>query len=104
MIVDKTQGKLDEIRQFADSINKRDNLENCIKNLDYGSDKYVVEIFTDFAPKSLYFVRKCIGDERFAGNGGVIFHGRHDNGGDGSSPTLSVSIDPNNELHWQVHT
>ena len=102
MIIDKTQGGLDNVRRFADSIGKRDNLESCISRLDYGNDDYTVEIFNDFAPKSFYFIRKR--KEQFAGNGGVIFHGPHDNGGDGSAPTFSVSFNPDNEPGWSVHT
>ena len=34
--------------------------------------------------------------------GGLIFHGSHDNGGDGSFPTLAVSIEPT--TGWQIHT
>lgn len=35
-------------------------------------------------------------------NGGLIFHGKHDNGGDGSAPTFSVNLSPVNG--WSVHT
>lgn len=35
-------------------------------------------------------------------NGGLIFHGKHDNGGDGGAPTFSVSLSPVNG--WSVHT
>ena len=34
--------------------------------------------------------------------GGIIFHGAHDNGGDGSMSTLSVCLTPVNG--WSVHT
>jgi len=35
-------------------------------------------------------------------NGGLIFHGKHDNGGDGSAPTFSVNLSPTNG--WSIHT
>jgi hypothetical protein len=35
-------------------------------------------------------------------NGGLIFHGPHDNGGDGGAPTFSVSPIP--ASGWRVHT
>ena len=34
--------------------------------------------------------------------GGLILHGAHDNGGDGSYPTLAVTLSPT--VGWQVHT
>jgi len=100
VIIDSTNGKLDEARQFADNIGLRDNLEQCISNLDYGREDMTVKIFNDFAPKSFYFVR--FNGERFAGNGGIIFHGKHDNGGDSGSPTYSVCLNPTNG--WSIHT
>jgi hypothetical protein len=38
----------------------------------------------------------------FMFNGGLIFHGQHDRGGDGGAPTFSVSLTATNG--WQVHT
>lgn len=35
-------------------------------------------------------------------NGGLIYHGTHDNGGDGGAPTFSVNLTPENG--WSVHT
>lgn len=35
-------------------------------------------------------------------NGGLIFHGPHDNGGDGGMPTLSVNLLPHHG--WSIHT
>lgn len=102
MIIDCTNGKLDEVRQFAKSISKEENLNNCINNLDYGKEEYQVSIYNDFAPKSFYFVREREG--KMAGNGGIIFHGSHDNGGDGSYSTFSVSILNDLKPHWEIHT
>jgi len=34
--------------------------------------------------------------------GGLIFHGKHDNGGDGGAPTFSVSL--TSTSGWSVHT
>jgi hypothetical protein len=61
-------------------------------------------IYTDFAPLSFYF------DIRFYNgtgwlrdyNGGIIFHGKHDGGGNGSAPTYSVNITPVDG--WATHT
>jgi hypothetical protein len=35
-------------------------------------------------------------------NGGLIYHGDHDRGGDGGAPTLSVNLTP--VSGWSVHT
>ena len=35
-------------------------------------------------------------------NGGLIFHGKHDGGGDGGAPTFSVNLTPTNG--WGIHT
>lgn len=45
---------------------------------------------------------KDLTDGEFRGNGGIIFHGRHDNGGDGGAPTFSVCMEPTNG--WSIHT
>jgi hypothetical protein len=39
---------------------------------------------------------------RFWMNGGLIYHGPHDNGGDGGFPTFSVNLSPVNG--WTIHT
>lgn len=35
-------------------------------------------------------------------NGGLLYHGSHDNGGDGGAPTFSVNLSPVNG--WSIHT
>jgi hypothetical protein len=35
-------------------------------------------------------------------NGGLIYHGRHDGGGDGGAPTFSVNLTP--QYGWSIHT
>lgn len=100
---DCTNGKLQEALEYANSIGNA-TLQNCLDNLDRFdvNNNAETEIYTDFAPKSFYFVRKK--DGIFWGNGGIIFHGNHDNGGDGGYPTFSVSLDGNTEARWQIHT
>jgi hypothetical protein len=39
---------------------------------------------------------------KFWMNGGLIYHGPHDNGGDGGFPTFSVNLSPVNG--WTIHT
>lgn len=65
-----------------------------------------VRLFYDFAPHSFEFVREIKDvskDEwRRAVNGGLIFHGPHDNGGGGGAPTFSVNLTPQDG--WSIHT
>lgn len=107
-LMDCTDGKLDEILKFGQSI-KDESLLSCLENLQRYMDSYrkmypnvvlVTRIMTDFAPYSLSFSRTV--DDKFVGNGGIIFHGSHDHGGDGSAPTYSVCLTPT--YGWQIHT
>ena len=101
-----TQGKLKEALEAAQQMNNQ-SLQKCIDRLRETEKTYksqgkecITEIFTDFAPLSFYFARTV--DGKFSGNGGIIFHGKHDNGGDGGAPTFSVSLIPCDG--WSVHT
>lgn len=55
----------------------------------------LVRLYKDFAPYSFTF---SAGDFY----GGLVYHGSHDGGGDGSSPTFSVNLNPVNG--WSIHT
>lgn len=80
----------------------------------YGGDPMKVRttLYKDFAPHSFEFVIEKLRTVNEPGgpreewfrmfNGGLIFHGAHDNGGDGGAPTFSVSINPS--TGWQIHT
>jgi hypothetical protein len=105
--------RLDEVRAFADSLGDdwRKQFEERLEYLgtyaEHGEDgKTRCDLYTDFAPHSFYFVMHlrdkstCEYKEWF--NGGLIFHGPHDNGGDGGLPTLSVNVD--GSYGWSVHT
>ena len=105
---DFTNGKLDEVLKFAEQINDG-SLKECLENLERAEKnisenrgkKFETFISNDWADKSFYFSRNSE-DGDFAGNGGIIYHGTHDNGGDGSSATFSVNITPCNG--WRIHT
>lgn len=58
-----------------------------------------VYVMKDFAPFSFYF---SIMKSGYTLEGGVIYHGPHDNGGDGSAPTYSVTLTPT--FGWMIHT
>lgn len=64
-----------------------------------------VDIYKDFAPMSFEWAigvpaeggaRQCVF------NGGLIYHGAHDGGGNGSAPTFSVCLNPTDG--WSIHT
>lgn len=105
---DLTKGKLDEALAFANKINDN-SLLSCLDRLKRTEENYKnngleieITIQNDFAPYSFYFIKNRKDNGDFIGNGGIIFHGKHDNGGDGGSPTFSVCIEPCNG--WQIHT
>ncbi len=58
----------------------------------------------DFAPHSFSITwERLVGDEWCHWfDGGLIFHGPHDRGGDGGAPTFSVNLSPHHG--WSIHT
>jgi len=106
---------LAEVRQFAEVVGKSDELR---EKLDYlrtyactdendvmDETKTRCNLYKDFAPYSFYFVmHRLLVDGTYSQwfNGGLIFHGTHDGGGDGGMPTLSVSLTPQDG--WSIHT
>lgn len=60
----------------------------------------------DFAPHSFFWNRLFdveTMEETIQGlHGGLIYHGAHDGGGDGGSPTFSVNLTPQDG--WSIHT
>lgn len=59
------------------------------------------EIYKDFAPLSFGFAR-FRHDGRMIFVGGMICHGAGSTGGGG--PEFSVTLNPKNFPHWQLHT
>jgi len=103
MIIDKSNGRLDEIRTFATKHNLMESFNDTFSRLENYSDKgYTVTLYSDFAPHSLYF--EITMNENLVLNGGFIFHGHHDGFGNGGAPTFSVCIDPENKPGWSIHT
>lgn len=102
-MIDLTEGVLERNLEYAKTINDT-TLQDCLDRLKKADEYHQSEtkVFKDWAARSFEFARlkenKCIL------NGGIIFHGPHDNGGDGSSSTFSVTMDNNLKPHWQIHT
>jgi hypothetical protein len=110
-MIDMTNGRLQEVREFAERTGQKEIFEESLKRL---TDREVnenvgnegkpseVALFTDFAPYSFYWVWKEKESGRMIMNGGLIYHGSHDNGGDGGAPTFSVNLTPHKG--WSIHT
>jgi hypothetical protein len=103
MIIDKSNGRLDEIKTFAKEHDLMKSFNGTYSRLEnYSVKRYTVTLYSDFAPHSLYF--EITLNEKFILNGGFIFHGAHDGYGSGGAPTFSVCIDSDNKPGWSIHT
>jgi hypothetical protein len=107
-----------EVETFAREAGRTDDFYERLQYLVWGeiSDnelacwgrpcKVRVRLYKDFAPQSFEFVKEIMYKDEtewtFQFNGGLIFHGSHDNGGDGGAPTYSVNLTPQDG--WSVHT
>ena len=108
---DFTNGRLQKVREFAKKTGQSEQFEEALKRLTYreenenvgnGGRKSEVELYPDFAPYSFFWVWREIESKRQIMCGGLIYHGKHDNGGDGGAPTFSVSLEPSKR--WCIHT
>ncbi len=114
---------LSEVFIFAREIGMCDDLKEQLGRLNTYSQhddsergKTRCRLYKDFAPQSFSFVmdkhRDYVlnpDDREFDEDGytpwfggGLIFHGSHDNGGDGGAPTFSVNLTP--QSGWSIHT
>lgn len=84
------------------SYNQEHSLDRAIMSLaNWHPWNAEITIGCDFEDRSFYFYETNPDGSRGM-NGGIIFHGRHDNGGDGSAPTFSVNLTPTDG--YLVHT
>lgn len=93
------ENRLKEAFEEANSKNLMENLNFQLNRLGELAGEGTVSLMKDFAPFSFYFALK---NERFPLEGGLIYHGTHDNGGDGGFPTYSVNL--NAITGWSIHT
>lgn len=108
---DMTNGELEKTRQFAKEVGLLTQFEDTLKRLcireendNVGNQRKPSEVilYPDFAPHSFFWVWQETESERRIMCGGMIYHGNHDNGGDGGSPTFSVCLEPTSG--WSIHT
>lgn len=103
MIIDNSNGRLDEIKAFANENNLLENFNNTFSRLEnYSAKGYTVTLYSDFAPLSMEF--SITKNDKLILNGGFIFHGAHDGFGNGGAPTFSVSLSTEKETGWSIHT
>ena len=111
MIINRTQGALQEAVKFAKSVGKLEDLIDKLKYLqtyachENGITHTKCTLFKDFSPFSFEFiieVKDEKGDYKQWFNGGLIFHGSIDGYGSGSAPTFAVTLDPTDG--WAIHT
>jgi hypothetical protein len=115
MLVIRNQEYFDKVVAFAKQIGMYEQLKDRLDYLDtyacrdgegnVDRTKTECRLSKDFAPYSFEFVlvrRNANGSFDYWFNGGLIFHGNHDNGGDGGAPTFAVNLSP--EHGWSIHT
>ena len=88
----------EQVERFAHDTGRLEQFYSRLEQLCSNGD--TVRLFRDFAPHSFEFVRMRNGMRLY--NGGLIFHGSHDGGGNGGAPTYSVSLNPVDG--WSIHT
>lgn len=100
---DIAQNAFTDAKKKAKELKLEESWDHCLDTLKAISNNVngSVDMWTDFAPFSFnWAIINSKGDCTL--NGGLIFHGPHDNGGDGGAPTFSVSLEP--QHGWQLHT
>ena len=97
------------VRAYADTLGPaaRAQFEAKLSYLeDFRQSACVCELFKDFAPYSFAFnllgPLKADGTRDLWFNGGLIYHAARSNGV--VAPEFSVTLNPQDEPHWQVHT
>jgi hypothetical protein len=102
-LIVKCEEYLQAVREFADRTGQRVQFESRLSDLYryISAEGYMVILYEDFAPMSFYWEEigptgKC------SMNGGLIYHGQPDGGGNGSPPTFSFNLTPSNG--WSIHT
>jgi hypothetical protein len=101
-LIVKCSEHLEAVRAFADQTNQRAQFEQCLIDLTaYLTDLWKVDLYSDFAPYSFFWSQYNMAGQRGL-SGGLIYHGQHDGGGNGDTPTFSVNLDFSNG--WRIHT
>ena len=98
VIQDGFQDNFVKLIKFAEeeaTADQHKSLVDCLERLSNLAKKDKCHIYHDFAPLSFGWATMHL-------QGGCIFHGSHDNGGDGGAPTYSVCLQAVDG--WSLHT
>ena len=99
---DQTNGRLAEMFRHAAENGLHENITGVMARLARHEESGNEVVLTpDFAPLSLNFAVMDNNNQCLL-HGGVIYHGTHDGGGNGSSPTFSVNLQL--QTGWAIHT
>lgn len=105
-IIVHCEEKVAEAKAHAEQLGLTDQLNEQLERLGQlfqgGNRKVACHLYGDFAPFSFAWSLVDEDEGRVFYNGGLIFHGPHDNGGDGGAPTFSVSLSPHDG--WSIHS
>jgi len=110
MLKIENQEHFDKVKAFAKANGRMEQLQEKLDYLDTYAD-HEKEGLTqcmlgyDWAPYSFSFLmmkKDSNGEFQPWFNGGLIFHGPHDGGGNGGAPTFSVCLSPTDG--WSIHT
>lgn len=104
------QAHFEAVKAFAESAGRMEQLQSKLDYLDTYADherKGLTKcvLGADFAPYSFEFLmmrKNRDGQWERWFNGGLIFHGAHDGGGNGGGPTFAVCLNPTDG--WSIHT
>jgi len=108
---DCTMGDLEKARQFACETGQLEQFEETLERVIGRENRETicgkqgdteVRIYSDFTPYSFSWVWHHLKENRNLTVGGMIYHGKHDGGGNGSAPTFSVCLEPTSG--WSIHT
>jgi hypothetical protein len=98
MLIDKTNGKLEEIKLFAEQIGKAEKLQRELDYLSNYAGNAQCELYPDWAYMSLRFIL-CYtsqgSNKVLRMNGGLTYHG---------DPDQSLSVCLSSPDGWEIHT
>ena len=103
LLIDKSEGKLNEILKFAWNHPERESLDKAFNHLELmcgnRTEHTVVHLYPDFASMSLFFVMVNTKTGNHGLQGGLIYHGSVD--GVHKDP-MATTLTPT--VGWAIHT
>jgi hypothetical protein len=98
MIIDKSKGRLDDIKNFARKNNLEESFDETFSLLEKYSEKgHKVVIYPGYIPLSLEFT--IFYEEEMIVGGSVVFHGMFDNK---DLSSFSVSLSTGKKVSWTL--